>query len=578
MDYIMKAHPIVVAVRKILGWIIILAWFGAGNLVYGELTALPSLQNWTANSRTSLVEELARTQNVKIAGDELKSWLINNYKSAFIANKSACWSQVLGLYKWQKLRQEINGAPEAAWNWLMTDQALTDEFFQNLSPRDDAGRVICILDDIHQKAPDKFPAYNSLALAFALVWDNPPPLKMHNQIGSASVPQDSSTVAERFLFYVNSNEKNILEWDLRKLPAEHLEFVVDSAVSLDELSWAQKHVRARKGTYDTVFASIKYDERRLKTGVFTWPFPIYSLAEIQKRGGICVDQAYFAALSGKANGIPTLFFDGSGRRGDHAWFGYLKGKDKWDMDCGRYTYDKYATGFSRDPQTGQDITDHELDYLSKNFRNGAAYQSARLMADAARLMAESGDIKSALSAVDDALKQENRDYETWLLKESLLKDEKQAADMEQFYTAMGQRFENYPDLKVQTQEKLMALHEAQGETNETKKIRQSIISRNARNRTDLSLDIMGKSIQDKVEANDYPGALKEFKSAIQKFSGESGPMLNLLQSFVDSCLAKNERKTAADAIRYFKNRIVLDGATKNKFDKIEQRVNQNMAQ
>lgn len=568
----------IITAQKMIGWIIILAWFGTNSLVYGELTSLPPLQNWTPNSRKPLVEELTRTQNIKIAGDELKTWLINNYKPALFSSKLAWWNQVLGLYKWQKLRLEINGASKATWDWLISDQALTDEFFQNLSPRDQANQVICILEDIHQTATDKFPAYNSLALAFALVWDNPPPLKMHDQIGQASVPQDSSTVAERFLFYVNCNEKNILEWDLRKLPAEHLKFVVDSAVGLDELCWAQKHVRARKGNYDTVFASIKYDERRLNAGVYIWPLPVYSLADIQKKGGICVDQAYFAALTGKANGIPTLFFDGPGRRGNHAWFGYLKGKDKWDMDCGRYAYDKYATGVSRNPQTGQVITDHELDYLSKSFRNGNAYQLARLMADAARLMAESGDMKSALSAVDDALKQESRDYDTWLLKASLFKDEEQTADLEQLYKAMSQRFENYPDLKVQTQERLMALHESQGKTNEIKKIQQSIISRNANNRNDLSLGIIEKNIQDKFDANDCHGALKEFKSAVQKFAIETGPMLNLLQSFVDNCLAKNELKTAADAIRCFKNKIVLSGPSKNKFDKIERRINQNVVQ
>ena len=199
------------------------------------------------------------------------------------------------------------------------------------------------------------------------------------------------------------------------------------------------------------------------------------------------------------------------------------------------------------------------------------------MADAARLMAESGDMKSALSAVDDALKQDSRDYETWLLKESLLMNEGRTADMEQLYKAMGQRFANYPDLKVQTQEKLMALRESQGKTNEMKKISQSIISRNSNDRSDLSLGIIEKNLQSKFEANDYPGALKEFKSAIQRFSGEGGPMLNLLRSFVDACLAKNEFKTAAEAIRCFKNRIVLDGASKNEFDKIERSINPNIA-
>lgn len=555
-------------------WIPVLVWLGSQGLVHGELTALSVYRNWTPNSRKTLVGELVRAQDVQGTADELKIWLIKNYQSTSIVDKPP-WSEVLGLYKWQKLRGEVNDVSEATWNWLMSDPALTGEFFQNHSPQDRVDHIIRILEVLHQAAPDKFPAYSSLALAFALVWDNPPALKIHDQMGQASVPQDASTVAERFLFYVAGNEKNDLEWDLRKLPAEQLKFIVNSAVSLDELRWAQKHVRIPKGSYDTVFASIKYDAQRLKTGVYNWPFTEYSFEEIQKRGGLCVDQAYFAALTGKANGIPTLYFHGAGRRGGHAWFGYLKGKDKWDLDCGRYAYDKYATGFASDPQTGQVITDHELDYLSKSFRNSAAYRSAQLMADAARLMAESGDRTAALSAVDDALKQENRDYALWLLKESLLKDDGRTAELEPLYKAMGQRFANYPDLKVKTQEKWMVLHEARGETNEVKKIKQSIISRNFNKRGDLSMGIIEKAIRSKCDARDYHGALKEFKSALRKFSSETGPLLNLLQQFVETCLAAHEVKTAAEAIRSFKNMVVLDSYTKREFDEIEQSMNQS---
>jgi len=557
-------------------WIAVFVWFGNQGLVHGALTALPPYQNWTPGSRETLAGELARSQDIQGAADELKSWLIGNYQPSSIAVKPP-WGEVLGLYKWQKLRGEVGDVPDATWNLLMSDPALTGEFFQNQSPLDNAGHVVRILDELHQAAPDKFPAYGSLALAFALVWDNPPPLKINSQVGQGSVPQDASTVAERFIFYVAANEKNDLEWDLRKLPAEHLKFIVDSAVSLDELRWAQKNVRTPKGSYDAVFASIKYDSRRLESGVYDWPFPEYSLEEIRKRGGLCVDQAYFAALTGKAKGIPTLYFHGSGRRGGHAWFGYLKGKDKWDLDCGRYAYDKYATGSARDPQTGEIITDHELDYLSKSFRRSAAYRSAQLIADAARLMAEAGDRNAALSAVDDALKVENRDYAVWLLKEYLLKEDGRSTELEALYKAMGQRFANYPDLRVQIQAKMMALHESLGKTNEVKKIKQSIISRNSNERSDLSLGIIEEAIQSKCAANDYPGALKEFKSALRKFADETGPVLNLLQKFVETCLAAHEVKTAAEAARSFKGKVALDANLKTEFDGIEQRIRQSGA-
>lgn len=546
---------------------------GTGAVALVELTASSNDQEWDQNTRKRLVGELLRAPDIQATTDELKAWLIKNYVPMQLPLRPV-WGDILGLYKWQTLRKTINGVSASTWEWLMDDAALTDEFVRNLAPQDNVDRVLGILADLQRAAPERFPAYNSLALAFALVWDDPPPWRVHNQLGKASVPQDTSTVTDRFLFYVACNEKNGLEWDLRKLPAEYLKYVVDSAVSLDELRWAQKHVRMTKATYAKVFFSIKYDTSRLEAGQYNWPFPVYSLEAIQKKGGICVDQAYFAAISGKANGIPTLFFHGPGRRGEHAWVGYLKSKDKWELDCGRYAYDKYATGFARDPQTSEVITDHELDYLSKNFRLSAADRAAQYMAEAARLMAESGDRQGALSAINDAINQESRDYNLWLVKEALLVEDNRTAELKLFYPAMIQRFAGYPDLKVETQQKLMAFQETQGNTNEVRKISNAIIRRNANDRSDLSLAVIEKNVERKLSAGDYAGAFKELTSASARFSSETGPMLNMLKNFVFVCLVNNEFKTADKAVRYFKGNLKFDPITRRKFEDIERAVKQ----
>lgn len=546
---------------------------GTGAVARVELSAASNDQQWNQNTRKLFVEELLHAPDIQAKADELKAWLIKNYVPTQLALRPV-WGEILGLYKCQTLRKTVSGVSESTWEWVMDDADLTSEFICNLAPQDNVDRVLGILEDLHRAAPERFPVYNSLALAFALVWDDPPSWRVHNQLGQASVPQDASTVTDRFLFYVACNEKNGLEWNLRKLPAEYLKYVVDSAVSLDELRWAQKHVRLTKATYAKVFFSIKYDTARLDAGQYNWPFPVYSLEAIQKKGGICVDQAYFAVMSGKANGIPTLYFHGPGRRGGHAWIGYLKSKDEWELDCGRYAYDKYATGYARDPQTGEVITDHELDYLSKAFRLSEAYRTAQYMADAARLMAESGDRQGALSAINDAINQESRDYNLWLVKEAWLVEDNRTAELKLFYPAMIQRFAGTPDLKVETQQKLMAFQETQGNTNEVKKISNAIIRRNANDRSDLSLAVIEKNVERKLGADDYAGAFKELASASARFSGETGPMLNMLKKFVFVCLVNNEFKTADKAIRYFKGNLKFDPITRRKFEDIEQAVKQ----
>jgi len=194
------------------------------------------------------------------------------------------------------------------------------------------------------------------------------------------------------------------------------------------------------------------------------------------------------------------------------------------------------------------------------------------MADAARLMAESGDRAGALAAINDALKQEKRDYDFWLIKETLLTEDDRKADLDLLYKSMIQQFSLYPDLKVKTQEKLMALNEMRGNTNEVKKIGNAIIHRNSNDRSDLSLAMIEKTVISKLAADDYAGALKELESTALRFPDETGPMLTLLEHFVSACLVKDEVNTADKAVRYFKSRVKFDPVTGRQFDDIEQAV------
>ena len=53
------------------------------------------------------------------------------------------------------------------------------------------------------------------------------------------------------------------------------------------------------------YGAIKYDTPRLAVNEFSWPGynGFYTLENIEEHGGICVDQAYFAVMTGRANGV-----------------------------------------------------------------------------------------------------------------------------------------------------------------------------------------------------------------------------------------------------------------------------------
>ncbi len=98
----------------------------------------------------------------------------------------------------------------------------------------------------------------------------------------------------------------------------------------------------------------------------------YTLAEIKQKGGVCVDQAYFASMTAKANGIPAMTISGEGDRGAHAWFGYEESRTSWNLSTGRYK-DNYAAGTTRDPQTHRTIKEQELRELAAPARRTPAW-------------------------------------------------------------------------------------------------------------------------------------------------------------------------------------------------------------
>ena len=109
-------------------------------------------------------------------------------------------------------------------------------------------------------------------------------------------------------------------------PVAELKFVVDHLLAQERNGMGtSKRLFTAGPPFAKAFKSIQYDKPRLSAGVFSWPNGPYTLASISERGGICVDQAYFSSMSGKAKGIPTLTFVGQGSGGGHAWFGFLKG-------------------------------------------------------------------------------------------------------------------------------------------------------------------------------------------------------------------------------------------------------------
>lgn len=449
--------------------------------------------------------------------------------------------------------------PAVVRAWI-SDEALGTMLFATLSPDDNATQVLKNLQEIYQSNAAKFREYQAVALALAVVYDEPlPPYWPHHQVTQSLIPITNQTVAERFAYWTGANDGKDLLLDIRKLNAGQLKFLVDSPIDPAEFAWARKRVRLSRSEMPKAFSMIRYDRERLLGQQYSWTEGPYTLEEIYSKGGICVDQAYFASMVGKARGLPTLYFSGQGVDGGHAWFGYMKMDDKWELDCGRYENQNYATGEALDPQTWTPISDHELQFLAKRFRDTPLYAASQDDIMFAELFLASGQNDRALRAADSAISVCPENPDAWNEKTRIL--EKTQASLPVLRThleAAAKQFTSYRDLRVDYQIALAKVARAQGDSTTADTLERLALSQNKKKRSDLSVGIAADRLSSLVEQKQFDEAFKEYKKQINGLGKTGGgnffydivePFAMALKGAGDDAKAENAVALARKALR-----------------------------
>jgi hypothetical protein len=467
-----------------------------------------------------------------------------------------------------------NRASEELLIRLAFDTEFLREFFRSLSPDDFAPMVVKRLGQFFEAHPQKWPAYRSLMLAFALVYDQrQPDFWPHHQVKPASVPRMDESLADRFGYYVQANERRRLEYDLTRLSASELKFVVDAPVSRTELEWAALQVRVRSDQFDRAFSMVNYDHRRAKAGVFVWPHADYRLDTIIKQGGICVDQAYFACLAGKARGIPTIYFAGQGTDGGHAWFGYLQRYGKWDLDAGRYLNQNYTVGQALDPQTWLPITDHELLYISGRATKNPSHDAALGDLAMAEAFRRRGDSSREQQAAQSALHGAPGLVAAWDACEDALVRLEDAAALQKHYENAIAYFRREEDLRILYQTRLAELVRVNGDGREAELIEDRMVRENIRKRADLSTATGAETLSRFVAAGDYQAAEREFRALTRKLGRSGGGNLfyDVVSPFVQQLQAAGKNKEAERALRQARRDMPVEPGSilEREFDELE---------
>jgi hypothetical protein len=400
---------------------------------------------------------------------------------------------------------------------VLGNAALSEEFFQLLSPVDNPAEVLAILQKLHQQDATLFNAYPSLALAIAVVYDVPPsPAWPHGQVKPGVLPRKLPLPEQAFLYLAKLDRTHGTLQRLNRLPAAELKFLVDIIAPFSELDWARKNVPQGLADLGKAYDSVKYRKDRVTANQYIWPGPAYTLPLILQQGGICVDQAYFASTAGKAKGIPTIMFRGAGLDGRHAWFGYLDAAQRWQLDCGRYAEQKFVVGLAFDPQTWGNINDHELLFITERFRALPTYKLSVMNSEFAGDYLREGKLALAAKAAREAVNRDRRNLDGWniLLAAQAAMSPTDLRGRETILREAVLAFQKYPDLEISFSRRLIETMRGRGETSLAIFEEQRLAKKYQASREDLSIDQAATTVARSMAQDDMATRIKVFNRVL----------------------------------------------------------------
>jgi hypothetical protein len=279
-----------------------------------------------------------------------------------------------------EIREAYGEDFDALSAWLDKNKEIKEEFYTAIDEKfDKVPEALKIFHDLWKKSPDNMAKYSNLAIAHAVVWDDPRGIYdyRHHQLRTHSILPEgytNFTAVQSFQDFID-RQKEIQGKEainrLRDFPWEFLIYVVNHRTPIDERKWAAKNYLLKRPMVGKIYHEIKYDDEMLRTNskICKLNDKPYTLESILKHGGVCAMQADFAARVGKSLGVPAASVTGESQFQDHhAWVIWVEVRSvagstiNFSLEShGRYLGDNYYTGTIEDPQTGQTILDRDME-------------------------------------------------------------------------------------------------------------------------------------------------------------------------------------------------------------------------
>ena len=351
--------------------------------------------------------------------------LSDSERAALAKPTAALWNTILAAHldrieAWHIAHSE---PPPGLIDFLKAHPDVRREFWRALDYRFDEAKTACrIFDELRLADEKRFLANKHLAIALAVVHDTPAAAvsSRYYSLWAVEPAQFGPVLSWREIwdYYTDPKRAERLLFKPSALAWPMLVHVADLDVAQAEIDWTWSQYGGKKSDLQDTYSQVPYDNGKLARGPTKLGSSPYTLENLRKLGGVCVDQAHFASRVAKIMGVPSLKCTGSGRYGGggHAWSGFLEAKQGKPLlqFTGRYQYDMYYIGTAFDPQTRTEVIDRAVQLMYAGV--SGAYQSyadaSQLARIAASLVVSAPDL--AQLAAREAVRRNPHVQAAWL--------------------------------------------------------------------------------------------------------------------------------------------------------------------
>ncbi len=257
--------------------------------------------------------------------------------------RSAKLEQLLALRGAAGLAAEGGDADTLAF--LLEDRKYLGRFLHALDDGDRPLEALKVLKRLREVDEKRFAEHREFCIAFAVVWDD---FRGYHWVDKACGALSDDHMIELYKYYFQHERQMVIKpWGL---PFELSVFVVHSRVTPEERLWVLRNVTNLGDAYG-IYRNVPWTQKLSPAHGKGEGIP-YTLENIQRLGGVCMEQAYFTEQVYRLHGVPAIYMHGQGRSQEgHAWTGLFtaKRRARWDFSCGRYRNNRYYLGSAFDP-------------------------------------------------------------------------------------------------------------------------------------------------------------------------------------------------------------------------------------